>query len=237
MIKLKEMVEALGPENLNVEEVFVEFCESLDGLSAAIIGKRGSALTHKLLRLDKHRLKTWSAIRGRLKNTLACPIVAEQEAAALLLWAAKKANKVRTMEYPAKTAALHIVCEKLLDDSNAPLCAKLGIDHWVEALQNENNYFDEQMQQRSKENAHKDAGTVADARLRLDAVYVKLITRINALVDLGMANTATEEFIRSTNRVIKKTKALQAWRKSMRAGKKKRELEKLAINSDQSQSQ
>lgn len=237
MERLKDLIEVLGATNLNVEEVFTEFCESLDGLSAAIVGKRGSALTHELLQIDKQRLKTWSAIRGRLKNTLACPIEGEQEAAALLLWVSKKANKVRTMEYPGKTFVLRIVCEKLLDTTNAPLCTKLGITHWVEALQNENNYFNKQRLKRSTENAFKDAGTVADARKRLDTVYVKLITRINAMVDLGMANATTEEFIILTNKDIKKMKALQAWRKSMRAGKKKRELEKLAVNGVQSQSQ
>lgn len=230
---IREMLEALGPANLNVEEVFSEFCESFDGLTAAIVGKRGSALTHELLQVDKQRLKTWSAIKGRLKNTMACPIEAEQAAAATLLFEAKKANKVRTMRYIDKTVVLRIVCKNLLNATNAPLCAKLGIINWVEALQNENNYFDEQRQKRSKENAYKNAGTVADARKRLDAVYVKLITRINAMVDLGVANAETKEFILLANKQIKRVKALQAWRKSMRAGKKKRELAKLAKNSDQ----
>ena len=230
MQSVKETAAKFPPVQLNIEKEFPRFLLALDALSLAITGQRGSAITTELLTLDRHRLKTYSAIRGRLKNTLASPFEAEREAAKTLHFRLMQRGQIRRKNYAGKTVSIKFLCNNLLDEKHFPLCEQLQITTWIEALREQNKLFHEKENQRSTDYATGRAGKVADARQAIDAVYNEMVARINATVTIGSATPEAEQFIRSVNKKIKQVKALKAWRRSMRAGKKRREAEKSLEN-------
>lgn len=215
-----------SPEELQIEAEHPQFLEALEALDSAIRNNHGSALTKELLALDQKRRKTYSAIRGRLKNTLSSPFEAEREAAKQLHYTLLKAGEIQRMEYIDKNVSLRFLCRNLLDEKHLPLCQQLGITHWIEALRDENILFQEKEKERSTEYATRHTLSNAEARKVIDKIYHKMVNRINASVVVELATPNTEQFIDLCNKEIKQIKALKAWRRSMRAGKKRREAEK-----------
>lgn len=218
----------LSPEELQIEAEYPQFLEALEALDLAIRKNHGSAITKELPVLDRHRLKTYSAIRGRLKNTMSSPFETEREAAKQLHYTLLKAGEIQKMEYVDKNVSIKFLCRNLLDEKHLPLCQQLGITHWIEALRDENDMFRKMETERSTEYASRGTLSNADARKAIDKIYHKMVSRINASVVVEMATPNTERFIELCNNEIKKIKSLKAWRRSMRAGKKRRELEKKA---------
>lgn len=213
-------------EKLNMVALNNQFNTAVDTLNAAIKGNRASKYTLTLLELDRKRLKTYSAIRGRLKNTMSCPIEAEREIAKHLHHTLMQRGNIPKENYPGKSVQINILCEKFLAQENKTRCDKIGITHWIEALQQENNTFNETRLERSKQSAELYAGKVTDARAVVDHLYHQITERINAFVVIGQATPEMENFIGLSNTHIKRMKSLRAWQKSMRAGKKRREAER-----------
>ncbi|HYQ59115.1 MAG TPA: DUF6261 family protein, partial [Draconibacterium sp.] len=96
----------------------------------------------------------------------------------------------------------------------------------IEALRDENNQFRKMEIERSTEYSSRGTLSNANARKAIDKIYYEMVNRINASVIVELATPNTERFIDLCNNEIKQIKALKAWRRSMRAGKKRREAEK-----------
>ena len=223
---IQQQTAQFSTEELQITAEHTTFLEALEALDLAISKNHGSALTKELLVLDQKRRKTYSAIRGRLKNTLSSPFETEREAAKQLHYTLLKAGEIQQMEYTDKNVSLKFLCRNLLDEKHLPLCQQLGITHWIEALRDENKMFRKMELKRSNEYATRGTVSNANARKAIDKIYYKMVSRINASVVVDLATPNTEQFIDLCNNEIKQIKALKAWRRSMRAGKKRREAEK-----------
>jgi hypothetical protein len=223
---IQQQTARFSPEELQITAEHTKFLEALEALDRALSKNHGSARTKELLALDQKRRKTYSAIRGRLKNTLSSPFETEREAAKQLHYTLLKAGNIQQAEYTDKNVSLNFLCRNLLDEKHLPLCQQLGITHWIEALRDENDTFRKMEIERSTEYALRGTLSNANAREAIDKIYYNMVSRINASVVVELATPNTERFIDLCNKEIKQIKALKAWRRSMRAGKKRREAEK-----------
>lgn len=203
MTDVKNSIETATPAALGVEPVYPGFQEKYDRLNAALLVDRGSTLTEKINVSDEKRDSYWSAVGGRLRATLLCPIAEEVEAATALLRIYDLYGNVRKMSYNEETAALANLVEDYEKPKNAAHCQTVGITHWITGLKQENNNLQELINARNTELANKESGDVKAERAEIDPEYSKIVVRLNAMATLDMASPEAQEFIRQLNQRIK----------------------------------
>ncbi len=203
MTDVKNSIETATPAALGVEPAYPGFKTKYERLNTALAVDRGSTLTEKVHISDDKRDRYWSALGGRLRATLLCPIAEEVEAAKALKRIFDLYGNVREMSYNEETAALTNLVEDYEKPKNAALCQTVGITHWVAGLKQENNNTQELINARNAELANKESGDVKAERAEIDPEYDKIVERLNAMATLEMASPEAQDFIRQLNQRIK----------------------------------
>ncbi len=203
MSDVKNAVDAATPAALNLETVYNDFSTAHAGLNSALLVDQGSTKTEQLMELDILRDRSWSAVYARVKATLTCPIETEVEAAKAVKRIFDLYGNMRTLSYNEESAALTNLLEDLEKPKNAAHCTTMGISSWIAALKQQNTDFVALIDARNTELANRQSGDVKAARDIIDPTYEKLVKRANALVELEMASTELQSFIRELNQRIK----------------------------------
>lgn len=203
MTDVKNAIEAATPAALNMETVYPEFNTAHENLNSALLVDQGSTKTEQLIALDLKRDRTWSAVYARVRATLLCPVEEEVEAAKAVKRVFDLYGNVRSMSYNEESAALTNLVEDLEKQKNAAYCTTMGMTHWVAALKQLNIDFIALLEARNVELANRESGDVKSVRDIIDPAYEKIVKRANALVELNMAGSELQTFIRQLNQRIK----------------------------------
>lgn len=216
MTDVNTLITNATPAALNIEEAVTDFNAAFTALNNVFKVDSGSVLTAAIGGADVKRDSTWSAIYMRIRATLMGPIDLEIEAAEKLKRIFDLYGNVRQLGLTEESAALNNLVDDLEKEENATLCNVIGITRWVAALKELNAQVQSLMLERRAEAAHKLSGDVKAAREVIDPLYVKIVARLNALVELDMATPETYDFITLLNKQIKDFEEIMAARKGRR---------------------
>ncbi|WP_321996817.1 DUF6261 family protein [Draconibacterium orientale] len=127
------------------------------------------------------------------------PNEAEVEAAEKLKALFDFHGNVRTMPLKGESAVLTNLIQALERPKNADYCTTVGFNNWVAALKTENLTVQDLTEQRRQEKVDQDNEEYKLLREAVDTAYEKIVSRINALVELEMATPEIDNFIQLTN--------------------------------------
>lgn len=203
MTDFNTLVSNATPLALKIEALYPEFNEAYMALDKAFKVDGGSMLTLPIIGADGLRDRFWSALGMRVRATLIGPVEAEVAAAKKIKRVYDLYGNVRRLSQTEESAALNSLVADLENEENAPLCTTLGLTAWVTALKEQNALVQSLVQQRREEDAHKNSGDMKAVREAIEPVYEKIVSRINALIELEMDTPEIDEFVSLLNKQIK----------------------------------
>jgi len=195
-----------GAENLGIAPMFAAWLPLYDREDAALKKIVKSAITRQIQDADKARDAIYSGIvatnSAALKHFSADVRGAAERLKIVFDTYGNIARKPRNDE----TSAIYNILQEL-NGKYAPDAAIVGITAWVAELETRNNAFAALMRERFDETAGQTDIVLKDARAEVDAAYMAIRERINALVVVN-GTQAYENFIRTLNAVIDKYNAV-----------------------------
>lgn len=191
-----------SPATLNIEAKMPEFNAAYGAMDAVYKKSNSSQFTPLIGGADTRRDSYCSAITMRLRATLLGPDEAEIEAAQKIKALFDVHGNVRKLPLKAESAAITNIIQDLEERENATYCATLGITNWVDALKTENLTVQNLTEQRRQETVDQDNEEYKLLREAVDTAYEKIVSRINALVELEMSTPEIDNFIQLTNNQI-----------------------------------
>ena len=194
---------------LGIETLYAEYGSLLADESTALKLIRKSSVTDELSDADAQRDATFRGIADTISACLNHYDPAKQAAARRLQIIFDTCGNVTLKPYEEETAALILLTEDLISKSND--IETLGIDPWVEKLQQQNDAFDSLLKNRKNEEASKTQLAMKELRNKLDALYKSMVTRINALIIVN-GKTTYSDFVTELNIEIESWKMLVAQR-------------------------
>ncbi|GET34774.1 hypothetical protein PbJCM13498_36370 [Prolixibacter bellariivorans] len=219
MTDIKKLIEATTPETLGITALYPEFIATLNKLDSAVRVGNGSSLSAKISEMDNRRDRTWRAIHKRVDATIDSPVEEEVNSAELVQRVISLYGDIRRVPYNEESAAISNLVNDLQSVKNAPHVEQIGISHWVAALKDQNQVFQDIFNERNTELSERGNGDVRSVRLVIDPLYEKIIERINATITLNMAAESVEAFVNELNEKIKYYKV----QLSIRAGRNNKE--------------
>ncbi|KJF41737.1 DUF6261 family protein [Draconibacterium sediminis] len=190
------------PATLNIESKMPEFNAAFAEMDTVYKKNNSSDFTPLINGADVKRDRYWSAIFMRLRATIMGPDEAEVEAAEKLKALFDLHGNVRTMPLKGESAVLTNLIQAMESRDYGGYCMTVGINNWVTALKTENLTVQDLTEQRRQESVDQDNEEYKLLREAVDTAYEKIVSRINALVELEMATPEIENFIQLTNNQI-----------------------------------
>lgn len=191
------------PEELGISDIYPAFKSAFEEEDKTMKIELGSSKSATLKKLDKLRDRTVNAVIRAVDATLLCPIEAEAETAGIIKRILNLYGDKRKASYNEETGWLANLTDDLLSSVNRPHLVTIHILSWVEALKVENDNFRVVLNERNLELAIRESGDVGLLRSTLDPLYEKIITRINATIELNLAKPAVESFVKEVNEKIR----------------------------------
>ena len=195
-------VQTITPVELAVVEIYPEFQSAFETEDETMLIELGSSKSAELKTLDKLRDQTWNSINKGAYACTICPIEAEKQAGLAIKRVIDLYGDNRAASYVAETGSITNLTNDLLSAINRPHLVTINKLSWVEALQTQNNSFRALLNARNDELSIRESGDVRAIRVLVDAAYQKLVTRINATIELSLAKPAVEPFVKSLNERI-----------------------------------
>lgn len=205
------LVERFSPVTLNIETVFNAYMASLEKEYVALDVIRKSANTDKIIAADEKREGTTSGLRDTVKGATNHFSPAKRNAANRIEIVINHFGNLNDMPYDEQTASIRTMIDKLHNEY-AEDVEILQLGEWLTELQTNNNEFEELMSERYSEGAGKTQLKMKQVRTEVDAAYRKVITRMEALVELNDPEVYIP-FINELNIRIEKYNNILAQRK------------------------
>lgn len=200
--EFKTRVDTATPATLNIETKMPEFNTAYSNMDTVYKKNNSSDFTPLISGADVKRDRYWSAIFMRLRATIMGPDEAEVKAAEKLKALFDLHGNVRTMPLKGESAVLTNLVQALERPKNAGYCTTVGISNWVVALKTENLSVQDLTEQRRQETVDQDNEEYKLLREAVDTAYEKIVSRMNALVELEMSTPEIDNFIELTNNQI-----------------------------------
>ena len=218
MTFVDNLIVKYGAGELGIDDVYNGFKTLLTSEDNALRIELGSIKSKALEGADKLRDNTWRALDLRIDAALLIPIEDEQASAAVLRRVFNLYGDPRRLIYVEETSVISNLVADLLLPANSPHVEKLGLTTWVAKLKSLNEEFQTLFSQRNEEFAGRDSGNVHDIRIQVDPAYEKILAKINAQVELGLAKPVVANFIAELNEQIKYYKTTLAGREGRSKG-------------------
>ena len=200
--EFKTRIDTATPATLNIEARMPEFNAAYSNMDTVYKQSNSSQFTPLIGGADVKRDRYWSAIFMRLRATIMGPDEAEIEAAEKLKALFELHGNVRTMPLKGESATLTNLIQDLESQDYDGYCTTVGITSWVAALKAENLAVQDLTEQRRQETVNQDNEEYKLLREAVDTAYQKIVSRINALVELEMSTPEIDNFIELTNNQI-----------------------------------
>jgi len=182
---------------LGIETLYATYTHLLPDEYTALNVPGKSALTDNLTDADILRDTTYKGILDTVKAAHNHFDETKQAAAKRLLVVLDAYGNVADKPYDEETGALTKLTDELLNTYGNDL-ETLGIDTWVEKLQQQNNAFAALKKSRYSEDASKTQLVMKETRTKVDATYRAMVTRINALIIVN-GDAAYQSFVNEIN--------------------------------------
>lgn len=158
----------------------------VDQLDDALVYKREEEFTKKLKLLDRERDEAITGLRhGFLMNTYHSHPETKKAAQKLLDRVDSYGNRITRMNYESESAVLHNLVNDLETEPDLQLALQLvGLQDWVNRLKVANKKFRKLYSRRIAEESKQDKTSFTATRPEAITVYMNLINRINAYIEL-----------------------------------------------------
>ena len=218
--EFKELVAEQSLEKMGIEEQYPKYNSLYNEADIVIEQIRKSAFTTQIAAADDLRDTNFKGFRAVVKGMLNHFNPEKRQSAYHLMLVFNQYGNLPKMGYSQQTGATY----NFLQDMNGKYLQDvktLGLEEWVTELQNNNNDFNALMMGRNEEQSLKPSDRAVNIRKELDACYVDLIARIQAVALLQKDHGLTP-FIDKLNANINRYKTMLA----QRAGRAKAKNEK-----------
>jgi len=223
-VEFNTLVATVTPAVLQIESEFEVYMQAFREEREAIGYYKKSLYTDNIAEVDKQRNELFCGLRDAVKSACKHFKPEIRDAANNVMYIMKHYRSLPLKEYNAKSAYIRILIAQL-NDSYAADVAILNLTDWLAELDAKNKAFEALMSERDMEQMAKTNLRMKQARVKLDAAYRDIVTRINALVVIN-GEDKYAGFIKEVNQYIKYFRTVLAQREGRRKAKKKRAEEK-----------
>ena len=204
------LVVKFDPVQLKIADLFGKFCIVFDRETQSLDFVRKDAETKDIAGADALRDKTFSGFHGHVVADLNHYDPQSAKAAYRVNVIFDFYGDVTGLPYNKETEAINSLVSRLRTDHMDDLVL-LNYLGWVNALQTQNDAFDELYGNRVVVDANKTELRMKDTRPATDAAYYELIKRINALMVVDSEDDYIQ-FVKELNQTIEMCKMMLAQR-------------------------
>jgi hypothetical protein len=158
-----------------------------------------SDYTKRIAGGDHHIDRTLTGMRGITVAGLHHFDPVTVEAAQSLLNRLDAFGRIARKSYEEETLDVNLLISDLQSDEYASKAAILGLTPWIQELRTAETAFEQLLEQRNAETARKPQGRIRDVRREADAVYHRIVDRINAAATLEDGAVTYDAFIAELN--------------------------------------
>lgn len=199
MLRKEEMVELLrstvdicdkkDTNTLHITSQVEALRSIVEQLDDALVYKREEEFTKKLKLLDRERDEAITGLRhGFVMNTYHSHPETKKAAQKLLDRVDSYGNRIARMNYESESAVLHNLVNDLETEPDLQLALQLvGLQDWVNRLKVANKKFRKLYSRRIAEESKQDKTSFIAIKPEAITVYMHLINRINAYIELDEA--------------------------------------------------
>jgi hypothetical protein len=197
-----------GIDQLGIAALHRLYVLALNNEMEALDFIRGSSITVKITDQDHKRDLAYRGFCDTLKGATHHFDLEHQEAANLILNHTKHYGNIARKSLDDETIAL----DKLLSELREPVywaaLSLLGLQSWIDKLQEENDLFSKLMTERYIETANKTSNRMREARIETDKYYHAIVNHVENQWLTG--DRANEACIKEWNAVIERFKHILA---------------------------
>ncbi|MCD8179327.1 MAG: DUF6261 family protein [Tannerellaceae bacterium] len=179
-----------------------------------------SLLTEKINEYDKKRNLSWRALRTAVNSLMLVPnpgyesVIKEAD---LILGTYGNPSRVPNTE---QTGIIKNLIDDLYTRINKDNCKDLGINSFIEELQENNNLFSEYVVRRQDERSTHIPGIARMNRKKTEKAYRNMTQSLEVLSDLESGNQDFQTFIISLNQLIEEENVIIKARQTRNKNKK-----------------
>lgn len=211
-----KLVEAADPAALGIDAEFVVYKTALSNEKEAIEYISKNSKSDVLTDLDSIRDRTFRGLALRIDSD--CYHYDANVSNAAYKLQSEVMNKYGNIvkdNFQEETSSVNNLIADLTG-TYATEIGLLGIDGWINALQQDNTDFNEMYYQRIDEESTKTQLRMKQVRTQVDTAYNVMVNRINALIIVN-GEAHYKDFVLKLNELLNKTKNTLAQRKGRNA--------------------
>ena len=221
--EFKSLVEQYGSSALNIDTLFSVFASLYANADEALEVIRKSATTEQIEEADVVRDGTLRGFTDAVKSSKNHFDTEKRDAARKVQIVIDQYGNIARKAYDNETASIHNFLQEMRGNCSTDI-AKLGLNEWIDELDNNNQTFSRLMDNRYTEGAGKTYLRMVDVREKTDRCYRDMIDRIDAIMLIN-GDEGYAPFVNELNvRVVRFENMLSA-RKGRSDSKKKKEEE------------
>jgi hypothetical protein len=202
-VEFRELVAKFNPETLKLNPLFDEFPALLDREDEALKKINKSAITEKIQEADVARDETFSGMAELNKAMCKHFTPRTRDAAKRIAVVLHTYGNVAKKTLNEETSAIYNMLQDLRSDKYKSDASTIGIMDWMNELEKRNNAVENLMRERFDEGASKSHIVLKQAREAVDALYHKLIKRLEALIEID-GEADYEAFVNTLNEIAAK---------------------------------
>ena len=183
MLDVKEIIDRLTPQALNIESQYNALLSLVDNEKIALHPVKKSIFTEQVDVADEARDKPTAGFFKIVDGMQNHFDPAMRSAAHNVMITLDSFIGITRLSYKEQTAETIKLIE-LLRGSLATDMATLGLNSWVDEIESKNNTFITLVADRYNELEGKTTLRMKDARVETDAAYKAIVKRIHALIEL-----------------------------------------------------
>jgi hypothetical protein len=202
-VEFRELVAKFNPETLKLNPLFEGYPALLEHEDEALKKINKSVFTEKIQEADRARDEIFASIvdvnNGMCRHFKTNIREAAKRVAIVLHTYGNVAKKTLNEE----TSAIYNLVQDLRSEKYGSDTRDASLMTWVDELETRNNAVEKLMRERFDEGASKSHIVLKQAREAVDALYHKLIKRLEALIEIeGEADY--EAFVNTLNEIVAK---------------------------------
>jgi hypothetical protein len=224
--EFRELVTRYTVSNTTLSNEYNTLIALHDELSNTLEVARRSTNTAKIEVVDSVRDNAVTRLRKNVVSFLAHNKVVKADAASNIMTAFDKYGEIERRSYAAETAAIQSLVQdlrtKYLNDITT-----LGLQNWVNELDDANNEFKDLIKARDIENSAKPQVRTIDITRKIEKTYGEVVRCIETATIHDPTNHGLDPFLTELNIVINRYRNMLAQRKGVAAAKKKNNVNKI----------
>jgi hypothetical protein len=203
LTEFRDLIVKCNAQTLKIKPLFDAFTPLYARLDEALKKIVKSPITEKLNEADKARDEVFAGMVEIISGMCKHFTPAVRDAAKRVKVITGTYGNVARKPLNEQTSALYNLIQDLRTDKITPDTEALSIAEWINELAVRNDAFEKLTKERFEEAAEKTHIILRETRNEIDAVYHKIIKRIEALVEVE-GEEDYEPFVNTLNEVVAK---------------------------------